>query len=90
MVTTSWVAMPRAVRFASHGKGPCPVGVVQNDAQDVEIVVEGSEASRETFLRELKSLPPEAAPCRPRYTLILGGALPPGSEQRSVKHSQSD
>jgi len=37
-------------------------GWVQNDAQDVEILVEGSEASREKFLRELKSHPPEAAP----------------------------
>ena len=35
---------------------------VQKDAQDVEIFVEGSEASREKFVRELKSHPPEAVP----------------------------
>jgi len=59
-------------------------GWVQNDAQDVEIVVEGSEASREKFLRELKSHSPKAAPSA---AIDIPRATPPGLRDFLIRAS---
>ena len=99
MVTTSWVLCNvrfhsgsrrgsggwlRARLVCRLAKARALSGWVQNDTQGVEISVEGSEASREKFLRELKSHPPEAAP---PAAIDIRRATPPGLRDFVIRAS---